>query len=278
VRVALLTLPLRATAGALRMLAAAGLLVLLLRMLGRDGFQVNSLVQLWLFGGLVLAPMALAALLRHACRARARVEGEMLVLERPGLRIEVPLDRIARLHAWRLPLPGPGLSIELASGRRLAQGIAVDDPTAFARMLDAAGANAPWSDPAARRRAVAASLREAARHARLDHPLSRFLLFPLLPALVAFRLHQHIAFGGTFGEWQTYGAAAWLSGLLIWWAAWSLGMMLFAAALRVVVEALAAVTAAIVPPREAAMRHALEALGRIAFYVGVPAFLALRLL
>jgi apolipoprotein N-acyltransferase len=278
VRVALLTLPIRATVGALRGVAAAGLLVLLLRMLGRDEFQVNSLVQLWLFGGLVLAPMGLAALLRHACRALARVEGDMLVLERQGLRIEVPLDRIARLHAWRLPLPGPGLSVELASGRRLAQGIALDDPTAFARMLDAAGANAPWSDPAAQRRAVAASFRAAARRPRLDHPLARFVLFPLLPALVAFRLHQHIAFGGTFGEWQTYGAAAWLSGLLIWWAAWSLGMMLFAGALRVVIEGLVAAMATLAPPRAAATRHALEALGRIAFYVGVPGFLALRLL
>jgi apolipoprotein N-acyltransferase len=252
--------------------------VLLLRMLGRDGFQVNSLLQLWLFGGLVLAPMGLAGLLRHACRALARIEGGMLVLERPGLRVEVPLDRIARLHVWRLPLPGPGLSIELASGRRLAQGIAMDDPMAFARVLASAGANAVWADPSTPRRAAAASFRASARRTRLDHPLARFILFPLLPALVAFRLHQHIAFGGTFGEWQTYGAAAWLSGLLIWWAAWSLGMMLFAGLLRVLIEAFVAATAAIAPPRAAATRHALEALGRIALYVGVPGFLALRLL
>jgi apolipoprotein N-acyltransferase len=144
-------------------------------------------------------------------------------------------------------------------------------------MLAAGGASAGWSSDAARRRADAASTRAAARHALLDASPSRFLLFPLLPALVAFRLHQHIAFGGTFGEWQTYGAAAWFGGLLIWWAAWSLGMMLFAGVLRIVIEALVAAMTVTAPRRAAAARHALEVLGRIAFYVGVTGFLAIRL-
>ena len=110
---------------------------------------------------------------------------------------------------------------------------------------------------------------------RLDHPLVKFVLFPLLPAVPAFRLHQHIAFGGTFGEYYTYGFAAWLTGLLIWWAAWSIGLMIFAAALRIVVETghLAALPW---PARAAAVRRTLAALSRVAFYAALPVLLVFR--
>ncbi|MFN9792154.1 MAG: apolipoprotein N-acyltransferase [Pseudomonadota bacterium] len=276
--VSLLTPPVRALTGALRVLAAGGLVLLLLRMVLRDGLQVNSLLQLQLFAGVVVAPMLAAAAIRHATRASARTEAGALVLERPGLRIEVPLDRIAGLHAWRLPLPGPGLHLELVSGRRLAQGIALADLRQLARLIEAGGATATWADGASARRADAAADRAAAQRTRLDHPLSRFLFFPLLPGLVAFRLHQHIAFGGTFGEWQTYGPGAWSSALAIWWAAWSLGLMLFAGALRLVIEPLAAIAARLAPTRATGSRLALEALGRFAFYVGAPFMLAWRLL
>ena len=42
-------------------------------------------------------------------------------------RIEIPLDSIAGLHAWRLPLPGVGVDLRLASGRRHGQGLRIDD-------------------------------------------------------------------------------------------------------------------------------------------------------
>ena len=107
---------------------------------------------------------------------------------------------------------------------------------------------------------------------------STFVLFPLLPALVAFRLHQHITFGGTFGELYTYGLGAWLTGLMIWWAAWSLGLMLFAAGMRFAIELI--VTLAFLADRHATLpiRRTLEYLTRIAYYLGTPAWLAARLL
>jgi apolipoprotein N-acyltransferase len=98
----------------------------------------------------------------------------------------------------------------------------------------------------------------------------------LLPALPAFRLHQHIAFGGTFGEYYTYGLAAWLGGLLIWWAAWSLGLMLFAAAQRIAVEVITALLLRWRPARAIEGRRTLSGLMRVAYYLGVPALLLLR--
>ena len=57
-----------------------------------------------------------------------------------------------------------------------------------------------------------ARTRAAVPHGRLDHPLVKFVLLPLLLAIPAFRLHQHIAFGSSFGEFYSFGLAAYLAG------------------------------------------------------------------
>jgi apolipoprotein N-acyltransferase len=134
-------------------------------------------------------------------------------------------------------------------------------------------ANAP-----APRLAAWARARAGATRGRLDHPLAKFVLFPLLPALPAFRLHQHIAFGGTFGEYYTYGLKAYLLGFGLWWAAWAIGLAVFAAALRVAIEAAALLGAALQPRRADALRALLEGAGHALFYLGAPAWLLLRAL
>lgn len=130
-------------------------------------------------------------------------------------------------------------------------------------------------------RVARAGLPEHRSHARrplLDLPLLKFGLFPLLPGAIAFQLHQRITFGGPFGEWQNFGAEAWFGGLAIWWGAWSLGLMLLAAALRIALEAVNLVARALSPAQAPAFREASEWLARLLFYVGVPAWLAWRLL
>jgi apolipoprotein N-acyltransferase len=103
------------------------------------------------------------------------------------------------------------------------------------------------------------------------------VLFPLLPALVAFRLHQVIAFGGTFGELHMYGVGAWFTGLLIWWASWSLGLMLFAAALRLAIEAITLAALPFSATAAATVRDAMSWFAQLAYYIGVPAWLGFRL-
>jgi apolipoprotein N-acyltransferase len=275
--VVLLTPGWRAAAALLRVCAGAGLLWLALRMLLRDGLQVNSLLQLQIFLGATLLPAIAAWAIQRAHAARARVEAETLVLQQRHQRIEVPLDRIVAAQVWQIPLPATGLDLQLASGARFAYGIAVADVQALLRLLTQAGSPLRPAGADAMRRADYATTRALATWPILDHPLLKFVLFPLLLALPAFRLHQHIAFGGTFGEYYTYGLFAWLSGLLVWWAAWSIGLMLFAAALRLVVEA---IHLAMLPwpVRAGAVRHALTALSRAVFYLGVPLWLGIRLI
>ncbi|WP_313915159.1 apolipoprotein N-acyltransferase [Tahibacter sp.] len=275
VDVVLLTPGWRVATGLLRVCAGAGLLWLVLRMLLRDGLQVNSLAQLQIFIWATLTPAVVAWAIQRAFAARARIEAGMLVLQQGHQRIEVPLDRIVTAQAWRIPLPGTGMDLGLASGARFAHGIAVADIHALLRALAGAGSPVRLIGAASTRMADYATARALAMWPRLDHPLVKFALFPLLPALPAFRLHQHIAFGGTFGEYYTYGLAAWLTGLLIWWAAWSIGLMIFAAALRIVVETghLAALPW---PARAAAVRRTLAALSRVAFYAALPVLLVFR--
>ena len=103
------------------------------------------------------------------------------------------------------------------------------------------------------------------------------MLFPLVPAIPAFRLHQHIAYGGTFGEYQTFGLKAYVIAFLIWWASWAIGMVLYAAVLRIMIEAITLMSIALLPERVIDIRKALVFIGRLLFYVGVPAWLLINL-
>lgn len=275
--VAVLSPAWRTTTAALRLGAGAGLLWLALDMALRVGWQVQSLSQLWRFAAAVVAPAVAAWAIVHASRAQARIEGAALVLDQRHQRVEIPLASITALRPWRLPLPGSGVDLQLASGRRWEKGLAVSRPGALRSILAAAGAPLLQEGRLDTVLVDHADARGAAARPRYDSMLAKFVLFPLLPALVAFRLHQVIAFGGMFGEYYTYGPSAWLTGLLIWWASWSIGLMLFAAVLRIGIETVCALVQPLQPARASAVRDALEWAGRLTFYVGVPAWLVLRL-
>lgn len=268
----------RLLAGTLRICAGAGLLWLALGMLLRDGLQVNSLAQIWLFAAAVIAPSLAAWAIQRAFSGHARIEGDCLVLELRSQRVEIPLSQISSLRTWRLPLPGPGLAIHLASGQTWQQGIVLRDLAALLQALRESGHATGLAKDQGRRITALADIRAASPRRWFDHGFVKFALFPLLAALPAFRLHQVIAFGGSFGEYLTYGLKAWLTGLGIWWVAWSIGLMLFAAVLRIGIEACTLLALALGPARAKEARRQMEWLGRIAFYIGVPCWLLLRIL
>jgi len=268
----------RWAAGLLRLVSAAGLAWLALDMLLRVGLQVQSLAQLKLFAFAVVLPAVAAWAITRAAAATLRIEGDALVLDQRHQRTEIPLASIAAVQPWRLPLPHAGVDLRLASGQAWPRGLVGVDAMALQRALGSAGSPASIHGGMAGRLARWAQLRAATVHPRLDSALVKFALFPMLPAAIAFRLHQVIAFGGPLGEYYTYGLKAWLTGAAIWWASWSIGLMLFAAALRLAIEATTLMAFALSAARALAVRDALEWLGRAAFYLGVPAWLALRLL
>jgi apolipoprotein N-acyltransferase len=278
IRVSVLPRVARAAAGALRAFARAGLLWMIAAvLLGDATLQSNTLAQVRSFAVLFLVPEAAAWCVLRAFSARAAIVDGKLVLTRGSRRLALALSDIASVQPWRVPVPEPGLSVVLVSGRRWPHGLAFARPDALARAL------APAADASARLDASStvdryAHVVEAPRRGRLGHPLVKFGLFPLLLAIPAFRLHQHIAYGGTFGEYLTFGWQAYLTTFALWWAAWTVGVVLCAAALRTAIEAGTLAGVVFAPARAVDTRQALEKCGLAVLYLGVPAWLLAHLL
>jgi apolipoprotein N-acyltransferase len=276
--VAVLPAAARLAAGALRVFARGGLLWMIAAvLLGDVALQSNTFAQIRTFVAAFLVPEAAAWCVLRAFRARASIADGVLVLARGAHRLELPLAAVAAVEPWRLPIPGPGLSLRLASGDRWRHGLALPRADALARALAAAGVatTRAGAGTAAERYANAG---QVARRGALENPFVKFGLLPLLLAIPAFRLHQHIAYGGTFGEYLTFGLRAYATTFALWWAAWTIAVVLSAAAVRTAVEAGTLAGAMLAPARAAQARLALERLGLAALYLGLPLWLAARLL
>jgi apolipoprotein N-acyltransferase len=264
----------RWTIGGLRLVARIAVLVLGLLAITADDAP-GMLAQLRLFAAWVVLPEALAGVLALACAATLCVDGDRLVLAGRHRTVEFDLRRIAELRAWRVPWPRPGFDIHLASTRRWTHGIAARGTGGLLRALDIDTTNAP-SSRVSRGMQRMDAFDIAPRP--IDRVAAKFVLFPLLPALPAFRLHQLIAYGSAFGEFYTFGARAYLGALLLWWASWAVALVLVAGGLRAVAEFGAAAVMLARPRHAKAARGGLLAAARLAYFVGIPAWLAVRLL
>lgn len=267
----------RIAAGLLRAFARASLLGMGAAMLLNDGFRANSLAQIRTFASVFLAPEAAAWFLLLAFAARASVENGVLVLTRGARRLELALRDIVAIEPWRIPIPGPGASLRLVSGERWRYGLALARPTGLARALGLEDA-APTLTNLPSRVAAYALTRDAVSRSRLDHPLVKFVLFPILLAIPAFRLHQHIAYGSGLGEYYTYGLMAYLVAFALWWAAWAIGVVLSAAALRAAIEVGTLLAVLLRPSQAINIRLWLERVGLVVLYLGLPGWLLLRAL
>jgi apolipoprotein N-acyltransferase len=267
----------RFAAGLLRTFARASLFWMVAAVAFGDApLQARTLAQIRIFTALFLAPEAAAWLVLRAFEARTAIEHGVLVLTRGRQRLELALRDIVAVESWRVPIPGPGAWLRLASGERWPYGLATADPLALARALQGAGAARLQELPHSRA-ALYARARLAIRRGRLDQPLAKFVLLPLALAIPAFRLHQHIAYGSAFGELYTFGLLAYVKAFALWWAAWIIGVVLCAAVLRAVIEAGTIAAVLLHPDASVQVRRWLERIGLAALYLGVPAWLLLRL-
>jgi len=288
-QVAVLTPTVRWAAGALRAFAYGSLLWLAATVVAGEGVLAsNTLAQIRAFVALVLAPEAAARGLLWASRATLSLQGGLLVLTRGARRIELALREVVAIRAWQLPVPGPGVSVQMTSGARWGYGLARVDAVALQAVLVAPARQAaqPTEDGDAGVAVQAASPDWAARYAQavlrprgnrfLHHALAKFVALPFLLAIPAFRLHQHIAFGGGLGEVQIFGLVAYAKGFGLWWAAWAMGVVMVAALLRSIIETVTLAVALRRPARVLEVRRGLERLGLAALYLGIPVWLAWR--
>jgi apolipoprotein N-acyltransferase len=232
----------------------------------------NPLRLMRAFSIFCLAPGIGAWLLERALAVKVLIQSGALVLQRRRQRIEIPCEAIERVAPWTVPLPSGGLWLRLKSGRRFRYGLQVADPVTFIEGLVDAGAPQHVRAAAQHPAAVYARSRNTVLP-RWYHRVLKFVVFALVPTLPLFRLHQWIAYGGTFGEYYTYGLKAYVLGLAIYWAALTIYLVLYAAVLRAVAEPAVLAAAYAAPSRAARVRRAVEITHRILYYGGVPVFL-----
>ena len=265
----------RLLAGLLRGFARLSLLGMGAAMLLDDSLRGNTLAQMRLFAGFFLLPEAVAGCVLLAYSARLSLDQGMLVLQRGKQRLDIAMKDIATVTLWRVPMPGAGLTLHLTPAQAPTYHLATANPLALAGALVAAGAPSMRAEApslAARYAQAVASVRRG----RLDSPWVKFLLFPLLLALPAFHLHQNIAYGGWFGEFYTFGLKAYGLTFALWWASWTMGVVLSAAALRTAVEAGPLLVLAARPARAAELRATLERIALALLYLGLPGWLLLH--
>lgn len=279
VRVRVLPAGLRWPLAALRGIARLSLLGLGLAWGLDEGFRSQGLQQLRLFAALVVAPELAAWLLLAAWAAELRLAGERLVIESRGTPTQGwPLGALQGMDVWRLPWPGPGLTLSSAEGKTWH--LVTARPQALQEALEAARTVGGSAEPQGERSRADwyAWARQWRPRLRLARPLWKFVLLPLLLATPAFALHQHIAYGGFLGELYSYGLVAYLRAFALWWAAWALGVAVTAAVLRLLIEGGAWLGLWWQPQGALRLRLRLEQAGLALLYAGLPLWLLMKLL
>lgn len=227
------------------------------------------LVLITVVGGTVV-PRLLAASFRLFCHGVLEVTEDRLKVTVGRLLLEVPRARLATIDAWRVPAPGPGVTLRLASGRR------------FERELEPL-ADVDWSQllgvPHHEARLTAFGRARAALH-RTDWQarLFKYAVFPLLPIILIFRVHQRLAYGSAFGEYQVYGLGRYLISFALDAGATLAHLVVLAGVVRLFVELIALIDGALLPPRARTTRRAAEWASRLVYYGGIPAALAFAFL
>ena len=249
--------------GCLPLVALAGMLT------DADVFTPPVLVPTLLL--LAALPAAAAWLIERAARAYVLVDDRHLVLGRRDLRLEVPRVSIASVTPWSLPLPGPGVTFTLRSRAQLTGGLEIRDPLALSEAL---GGTRARTHPVA----VWAQARAALPPWRWYHVVWKFVLFALAPTAVLFNAHQHIAYGGSLGQYYLEGPGAYVRTFALYWLSVSLDLVLWAAVWRALAEGVALVLALVAPSRAASVRRAIEIACRLLYYAGAPALVAARFL
>ncbi len=252
---------------ALRVFSRAALLLVMALLLFQSDVEMTPLILFRAVTVLAALPGLAAWLLERAFVARLAVEGNDLVVRSRGRRLEIPVDAIADGEPWRVPLPRPGVSLTLRSGRRLA--VALDDPGALLAQLGVDDDHPIILWAAARSRGA---------RARWHRPLVQFPLFGLVPGAILFRTHQWIAYGGTFGQYYLLGLRSYLVTFAVYWAAVTIYLVLWANLWRLLAEAATLVAAYARPYRMTAFRRAAERAYGLVYYGGALLVLLVRLL
>ena len=266
----------RIIAGVLVAVSRASLPVLLvLGML--VGQPISLFVWLRTLGSFAVLPALAAALIARGLRARVEVRDAELCAHRGDLTIEVPCAAIERVIPWVFPLPGPGFSLRMRSGRRLRYGVQTTDPAwILSALVEIGGVEVARS--ALCHPIVCYAHQRSLVGWRWYHFLVKFVLFALIPTGVWFNAHQHIAYGGALGQYYLEGLVQYLRTFGISWSLTTVYLVLYASALRAVAEVVALLAAFVAPARASGTRHWVEVACGVIYYGSVPVIMLMPFL
>jgi apolipoprotein N-acyltransferase len=270
-RVSLLSPLWRFVAGALVAIAVATLPTCFIALFVLPPVPLPVMIRSFLVG--TALPAAVAWAILQAFRGSAEARDGMLRLRRGDLAVEAPLASVAGARAWWLPLPTPGVTLLDGTGRRLPYGLATGDPTAVLDTL--AGAAADPSAARANPTVIAAATR---RQRGWLAPIVKFAGLGTIPALILLYTHQRIAYGGAFGQYYLEGLGPFATTLWHYWATTVLLLVSYASCWRIAGELLVWAAAWTGEAGARRVRAAVETVCGLAYYGGVPVFLALRYL
>jgi hypothetical protein len=221
-------------------------------------------------------PFLVALLLGGAVKGRIAIAPDTLVLTLRRERFEIPLASIRAIRPLWLPLPGPGLRLVLASNRSFARRLVLPDPAALLVALDGAlpAAQSALAHPAIR----FATARRTHGRRRWPYFAVKYGLMPLVFAIILFRLHQYIVYGGAFGQYHLSGLGPYLHAFFLRWMGVAGGLVVYAGLVRFAVELLALGATYLFAARAQGIRRAAEILADLAYFVVIPAYVLALLL
>ncbi|HYB99150.1 MAG TPA: hypothetical protein VEC57_08420 [Candidatus Limnocylindrales bacterium] len=229
-----------------------------------------------MFLALAVLPALAAHLLLRTRGADISIGASELVVRARDVTMEVSGRAVGRIAPWLVPLPTPGFSIQLRSGQWLQYGVSVEDPRplleAFASDCACPAAAAAVEHP------VVQWAHARARHGRASWRdlLIKYPVFGLAPTVLLFNAHQHISFGGFFGQWNLESPAAWWRTLLEYWLILIIYLVLYAGVVRAAAEAAAMLATWASAARAGTARLWAERFCHVLYYAGVPALVGLR--
>ena len=240
-----------------------------------DDPPISPLMLLRAFTLLIVLPGLAVWLIGRAFTVAVELRPDELIVWRRDLRLEVPCATIGQVRPWIIPLPGSGFALTLRSGRRLRYGLQLRDPTALVQALAACGVDGARAALAHQSLAYAGA-KAACTRRRWYHWLGRYVVFALGPTAVLFNAHQHIAYGGTFGQYYLVGLAAYARTFAVYWSTVVIYLALYASVWRAGADGVSLLAAWVAPARARAVRRATELACQVGYYGGVPVLLALR--
>lgn len=239
----------------------------------RGAPPLQIIMGLSLFSG---GPLLLALLVGMASKGTIAVEAEKLVLTLRRERFEIPLASIAAIRPFLLPLPGPGIRLVLASNRSFERRLVLADPAALLSALVEAlpSARTALSHPAV----LFATARRTHGRRRWLYFVVKYGVVPLTLAIILFRLHQYIMYGGAFGQYHLYGLGPYLRAFLLRWAGVGGGLVVYAGLVRFGLEVVSLGGTYLFRAHARGIRRAAEALADIAYFFVIPAYVLAMLL